>query len=185
MNFARTSLVVAAFLVLSMSAFAQIKKVSTGMTESTGTQSSLTIQAEIPSIDALSCTNSNDGTQNLDFNFINNIGQSSMTLGVNCTYSTNDPYGVDLWIANENDLRGNSGGTIYLSSSLTVTDGTFSPLPLPSQYQEMNLNHGLSQSGASNATITYQLAMNLGPNVKTGNYSGGQITFILGPSQVN
>ncbi len=174
MNLARTSLVMAAFLVLSMGAFAV-----------TGSQSSLTIQAEIPSIDALSCTNSNDGTQNLDFNFVNDIGQSSITLGVICTYSTNDPFGVDISVRNDNDLRGNFGAVIYLSNSLTVTDGNFSPLPLPSLYQQMPLNRGLSQSGASNATITYQLAMNLGPNVKTGNYSEGQITFILGPSEVN
>jgi len=175
MTFARTSLVVAAFLVLNMSAFAQ----------SIGTQSSLTIQAEIPSIDALSCSNASDGSQNLDFNFVNNIGQSNIALGVTCHYSTNDSFGVDISVRNDGDLRGNFGTMIFLSNNFTVTDGQFAPLLLPSLSQQTFLNRGLSPDGASNALITYQLAMNLGPNVKTGNYSGGQVTFILGPSAIN
>lgn len=174
MNLARTSLVVAAFLVLSMSAFAV-----------TGTQSSLSIQAEIPSIDALSCVNSSDGSQNLDFNFLNQGNLSTLTLGVTCTYSTNDPFGVDISLRNDGDLRGNLGGLLFLSDNFSVTDGTFGPLSLPALFEQINLTRGLAQNGAYNAQITYQLAMNLGPNVKSGNYSEGQITFILGPSQVN
>jgi len=167
----RRSLVLAALFVLGVSAFA-----------TAGTTSTLSIQAEVPSIDALNCVNSNDGTQLLDFDFTS--GGSSLTIGVTCTYTTNDPNGVDISLETTSNLSNGLNQSLALSDCLTWTDGTVTPTALPSLDQTIVLSRGLAVNGASNATISYQITMTLGPNTKTGNYSGGGIVFTIGPTQV-
>lgn len=175
-NLGRTLLVLSSFLILSMSAFAMWAP----------NQSTINIQAEIPSSDAIFCSASgNGGSQTLDYNFTN-YGVGSMTLGVTCNYFANDSGGTSITLTNNSNLtsQGQNGPQfLNLQDVFTWTDGNSNQQPLPSLGQSVTVSPYLNYG--ENNVVSYQITMNnIYSNVPSGNYSGGQITFTIGPTQL-